>query len=354
MSKIRDTGRYLVAEHSDFDQRCVTIFDYLRLSGYQVVSLLDGWDKTISHTAKQDYKSNYFALKWGQVLNPEDRFLSTTSLRDKTIEQVLRFAKGQGPFCIFVRSLLTHFKSKYNGAFSNANEIVRAAQLGRHRELFYRIVDSFKEIEVEYIVPLIATLDELDILDETIIIIHSDHGDMLWNFEEDLVDSTDMHTWGHGIEPYNALLRVPLIIRGLGLQGSWPQTFRLVDIVPTLLDALSIPYNPGQLDGFSLELTNAERPLYGDSAGWGDKGLAFSDGEGEKLICSERLHAVSYALPFDGYERLSLRNSAPREELELLRKFLDHNMKGQLSEASVSTYEEAQLAERLRALGYLD
>jgi len=82
-----------------------------------------------------------------------------------------------------------------------------------------------------------SALESAGILDETILIITSDHG-------ESLGERGDM---GHGILLYESVLKIPLIMRyppifPQGLRVSQPVS--LIDILPTIEDILGLPRSP--------------------------------------------------------------------------------------------------------------
>lgn len=88
------------------------------------------------------------------------------------------------------------------------------------------------EFDQEMIGPLVAKLKELDIYDNTMIIICSDHGEEFGEHGE----------IGHGHSLYTETTHVPLIIKTAGKQD--PQRIiaksQTVDILPTILDMLGI------------------------------------------------------------------------------------------------------------------
>ena len=97
---------------------------------------------------------------------------------------------------------------------------------------------------------LLAYLEERGLLDNTLIVFMSDHGEGLGEHSED----------AHGVLVYESTLKVPLIIHmpegagpgGLmGAPARIPDTVRLIDIFPTVLDILGIDARSG-LDGRSL------------------------------------------------------------------------------------------------------
>jgi arylsulfatase A-like enzyme len=99
------------------------------------------------------------------------------------------------------------------------------------------------EFDTEVIGPLLKKLKELDLYNNSIIIICADHGD---EFGE--------HGYmGHGQTLYDEVTHVPLIIKIPGIQEGRKVTelSETVDIMPTLLDLLKIPI-PYYAQGKSL------------------------------------------------------------------------------------------------------
>lgn len=93
--------------------------------------------------------------------------------------------------------------------------------------------------------PLIVLLKELGIYDNTMIIITSDHGEEFYEHDG----------WLHSNTLYEELLRVPLLIKfpNSEFNGARINTrCRSIDIMPTILDVVSVKYDPNSLDGQSL------------------------------------------------------------------------------------------------------
>ncbi len=102
-----------------------------------------------------------------------------------------------------------------------------------------------------------ASLDDAGLLDETLVVFASDHGEGLGEHGETT----------HGIFIYESTTRVPMLIAGPGVPaaGRIDPLVRTVDIVPTILDLLDLP-GERDLDGKSLrplwEGKNDERTAY--------------------------------------------------------------------------------------------
>lgn len=83
---------------------------------------------------------------------------------------------------------------------------------------------------------LLAVLD-----DDDLVVFYSDHGEEFW----------EHGSFEHGHTLHDELLRVPLMVRGPGVEsGRSDVPVSLLDITPTILDALELPYD--DLDGASL------------------------------------------------------------------------------------------------------
>lgn len=92
---------------------------------------------------------------------------------------------------------------------------------------------------------LVEKLKELDIYDNTMIVITSDHGEEFYEHE----------CWLHGVSLYNESIKVPLIIKfpySLYKGRRIKKIVRVVDIMPTILDMAKINTSSHEMDGKSL------------------------------------------------------------------------------------------------------
>lgn len=356
---IRGDGMY-ASLCADFDESCPTVFSLLRQNGYQVGSILDGWGYTVRNTAGQEHREDrYFEDNWGWFYGQNRRFLTLEEQRDASVRFIDR-AAAQGPFMLFLRSLYTH--SPYRDIFKSSKYVTTLSRRRWRFRLFEGFIRGMQRFETVYMRSILATLEKLDQLDNTIIVLSSDHGDMFWDVEEDLRRETitDEEVWRHQLEPYNGLIKVPLLIWGGRARGVYPDRFRLVDIVPTLLDEVGIGYDPAAFDGLSL-FRDGSRPLYADSSGYGNGGIAFQE-DGAKLLMSRRLGPTAYDISPDEYERLAQRRQG-HEEMGRLIDFVETTSRQpgtiiepagsvDAGESETDSHEDT-LHRRLRALGYL-
>lgn len=93
--------------------------------------------------------------------------------------------------------------------------------------------------------PMIDKIKELNIYDKTMIIITSDHGEEFYEHKN----------WLHGLTLYNESIKIPLIVKlpDSSYKGKkLPQSVRITDIMPTLLEAANIDPTSFIFDGKSL------------------------------------------------------------------------------------------------------
>ncbi|MCC7010977.1 MAG: sulfatase-like hydrolase/transferase [Planctomycetes bacterium] len=91
---------------------------------------------------------------------------------------------------------------------------------------------------------LLATLRARGLLDDTLVIVTADHGEALGEHGEPT----------HGVFCYQSTLHVPLFVRypdGFGAGSSVREPVSLVDLAPTIAEALDLPLG-GETDGRSL------------------------------------------------------------------------------------------------------
>jgi arylsulfatase A-like enzyme len=218
--------------------------------------------------------------------------------------------------------------------------------------------------------PLLATLKEMSLFDQTMIIFTSDHGEEFF----------DHHGWGHGHSLYDELLKVPLLIkfpdkkfRGRRIEN----IVSLVDIVPTVLDELRIGWSKSNIDGRSLVplLTGKEKEHRTFLADVGEnilnlhlpRKMAMNEGTFKfivnKYLSQEEKDFFQFPpVPVKMLELFDLsvdpleRNSIIEKEARLAQRFLRHleavsaRVKGQIQETAVI---DKELEQQLRALGYI-
>lgn len=108
-----------------------------------------------------------------------------------------------------------------------------------YRHYFYAMVTHMDH----NIGRIVDAVDQAGLGDRTVYVITSDHGDYLG--DHNLVSKS--------ARPYDGALRIPLVFRGPGVPGGArvDELVEIVDVMPTLLDMLDIPFPKGN-QGISL------------------------------------------------------------------------------------------------------
>ncbi len=218
-------------------------------------------------------------------------------------------------------------------------------------------VQYLYEGEVRYIDEAVGHLTDrlrrLGLAGNTVVCFTADHGEELW----------DHGRWGHGQSLHDELLRVPLILSGLGIEPARiTPPVSAIDLMPTLADLVGIPPSPGWR-GVSLvpDLRTGgngpDRPVF--AQGTSDKArpnpYQMVRRGRYKLIRQAGSGALAlYDMESDPREERNLARAKPREakQLEtLLMKWLDSF--DSTFAVDPAPEDRGELFENLRGMGYL-
>jgi len=152
-----------------------------------------------------------------------------------------------------------------------------------------KIINALYDGEIRYvdgqIERLLSYLKEHDLYEGSVIIFMSDHGEMLGEIDD---------IYGHFRYLYQGAVKIPLLIKFPGIaHKKIPQLVRSIDVMPTLLSYLDIPYNEEQ-DGMDL--------------------MPLIKGETTQLPGSSYIETLFYPIP------QNVPGGATRQERERLRK----------------------------------
>lgn len=198
-----------------------------------------------------------------------------------------------------------------------------------------------------------SELEKLGVLDNTILVITSDHGEEF--FEHSM--------WGHGHSLFDEVVRVPLIIRypqripaGTEITG----LASLVDILPTLMDLSGIEES-GEFAGRSLmPLVDGGDTLslesYGEVMKGGRKAWFLTDGR-YKIVRYQKgvlERTMLFHLTDDGVEQVDLIDSIPAvaDSLRLRMEDIYRESSSKAVEGKEQRIDKAT-EDQLRALGYI-
>jgi arylsulfatase A-like enzyme len=191
------------------------------------------------------------------------------------------------------------------------------------------------------------------VLDDTLVILTSDHG-------EELLEHGD---WDHGYALYDEQMRVPLLVRwpdGRGAGRRVDQLVSLVDLMPTLagIARVSLPkglagHDLGAL--FSGRAVAGREMVFAEGVKW-QPGVRAVRTRERKLMIDERSGAVRlYDVKSDPEERTNLaeRESEQRRRLEQLLERQRRELARAPRLEAESVPVSPELAARLESLGYV-
>jgi arylsulfatase A-like enzyme len=200
-------------------------------------------------------------------------------------------------------------------------------------------------------------------LDDTIVVVFSDHGEDLWDHEP--TRSAD-----HGHSLYEELLRVPLIFWNPGRIRAATRVetpVSLLDVAPTVLALAGLPTD-SQHKGRSLTETLTtgtepeSRPVFAESVEYGPDRFSARDGDLKVIVTPFPEHARGgvqlkvdsleiFDLATDPLERRSLAGTPDERALEVALSLM-RRAQAKIGHQRVM-YGQPELSEQSRALGYV-
>ena len=202
-------------------------------------------------------------------------------------------------------------------------------------------------------------LEDLGIMEKTIIVFLSDHGESLGDHD---------YYFDHGRLSYNACLKVPLMVLKPGLKPRVIESaVSLTDMFPTLLAFLGIEYD-GIIDGedisFLLDTPDVKRVLF-SSAGYAlNYQKIYYDGRWKLIVVPDKIDILFYnnqsMLLFDTESDPKEHNNLFGEDVEgmyLLQYHMDVQENHFKDDPEIPEIKEYELGEKqrkiLKELGYL-
>lgn len=206
---------------------------------------------------------------------------------------------------------------------------------------------------------LLGALDERGLLEDTAVVIFSDHGEA---FREHLrqhralnSDPRGFYGRGHGQYLYQELLHVPVVAWLPGQPGNtWPGRVSLVDLFPTLLAWLHVDRDVSALPGRQLppppQPQDDDRTLYASGIAYGPQSLAVLKGRFKALYWPDDDRLEVFNLAKDPDERHPLDNPGRLMEFTTLAGdylALPNRLQGTAGQP------DAEQLQDLQAIGYL-
>ena len=224
---------------------------------------------------------------------------------------------------------------------------------------------------------IVATLRALGLLERTLVVVASDHGQGLFEHAEHVRRDGGLRNLyglyeGHGEHVYEEALHVPLVIRGPGFEGGkrFSGLVENVDLFPTLLAAAGLPRDPGAA-GRDL----ARLPAQGKKVvfAFSKRNHAVRTAEGYKLIHPARMagekgrtvkrylladhHRLRrpelFDLKKDPAEQNPLSLEQRSDTFQTLRNLLLRWQEGNMNALGDAAPSSLEMDRRLRVLGYV-
>lgn len=250
-----------------------------------------------------------------------------------------------------------YYSGKITGKESGPQYIAHYRQNRRDLEHLEALYDD----EIRFIDSrfdrLIRTLRRLDLLENSIVIFLSDHG-------EEFLDHGHLR---HATSVYAELINIPLIIRYPKLfpRREEPEAVQHIDLFPTLLAALNIDHRPLPLEGNNILLRGAAGGGSGNPNPVVSEYLKFRRGKAPPQRCLiHQEWKLVHHLHTDTYSLFNIRTD-PTDSIDLIdrRAGIAARLKSRLAAwqrhlhirnrgSKVRLDEEAR--EKLRSLGYIN
>ncbi len=226
---------------------------------------------------------------------------------------------------------------------------------------YFRKRDYRKSIEYidSQIGMLVRFLKKKDLFRNTLFIITADHGEVLNEYE-----FMGKPYRGHAALAYNVALRVPLIFSGNGVMQNKAvdQTFRHVDMLPTMLSLAEIPlqkyrhFEGESLARYCLEDAIPEKGLdvYAETIQPTAKGLpewrVLVRGKWKYIFMPQSKEEFLYDLERDSAEKTNIIHANPEVAAEMKMTLLKMMEK---DKGSTEGSRDSEVKGALKALGYL-
>ena len=334
---------------SELGNSTITIADILHDKGYKTVAFTGG-----GFTSK---KYNYHTF---------DIFNDTkTTNNSMEIQNVINWvdSNSKGKFFLFWHTFSTHAPyapSKQFDVFSdkNYNGMLNSLNSSALQKILKESINNLTQEDIDYMISkydggileadynfgeLIKELKEKNILDKTIIIVVSDHG-------ESFAEREEQKRIGHVIL-YKEVMHVPLIVRIPGVPGNKMQgTVELIDIMPTVLSILNMQV-PDSVDGKSLFSASTADFAYSENSYHEERSSLIY--KNYHLIHDKNNNTFEfYNLNNDPEERNNLFGNKSEEESLMVREILRRESVNHSAGKTENAEMDEELVEQLKALGY--
>jgi len=356
----------------------ITLAEILKLYGYKTAAFTGGIFFDPVYGLNQGFDTYY-----AKAAESQGRFPFRLGKSDEIYPKALNWIENNknNDFFIFIHSydlfLPCRLPEEYNHVFSQqyegpADELLglRRLHLSRLTEGNYLVgkrKESGKKVKLEppdiqhiidnydagilfsdhFVGVLLDKIKELDLDRKTILILVADHG-------TDLLGHDSLHLYMDG-NPYDEVLKVPLIIKYPGLNGKNRKVksqVQLIDIMPTVLDFLNIPINREE-EGrsvFSL-LKNGDTEGFNENVFSGWDNLLIVRNRSWKLIYSKGSYEL-YDLKKDPKESVDLSVRNPDIFMKLVKPLFSWSVTAKSGDLDNTIELSGDLSDKLKKAGY--
>lgn len=390
---VHGAGRMKYGGLTGINQKIVMLAEILKKLGYHTRAITDNGSFFPNSGIKRgfDYYINNRVPSDDciPVNNPEEKKRTPLWKKQKeeitniTIEFTMEVSKwleenNHYPFFYWVHYLDPHtpyerymkygLDKKYNGQLLNEKFLKALDHINLKSGLFKlgpddkKYFHSLYEEEIMFldgnVGTLVNKLEQLNLLENTIIIFTSDHGEEFWDHGHVL----------HGQSLYQELINVPLIIRLPGKKLSnlvVNSQIRSIDIMPTILDMLGTKHNLNLMGKSLIPLITGEetndRTAFSENLAFFEERKSINKGKYKFIYFPESGTTELYDLSVDPKEKENIADEKPvvsmnlKEEIIKWMKMLqNYSLTITKGKKSIPVKLNKETKDSLRSLGYLN
>ena len=230
------------------------------------------------HIGTNPYVVDKFRMLQGFERKTYQHLARASEVIDIAIDNVSKHEdRTQGPFFVYLHFMDLHIPtdppSPYDTLFPTLDstphnrehrewKIFKEKDLGSEEHKIYMshklaLYDGSLAYLDFHLGRFVTYLEQAKLIDNTIIVIASDHGEEFWDhalFElKNFSDPRNIYGMGHGHTMFRELLDVPLILYGAGIsRRKVEQQVRNIDITPTLLGLAGLTKAVDSMEGIDL------------------------------------------------------------------------------------------------------
>ncbi len=236
----------------------------------------------------------------GQEIDPTAELIGYLNIDDRTIiDPAITWAKAdKTPFVLTMFTSITHHPYMLPGQYDPEQwEKFKTTMSANEKYDLYKKSLAFTD---EYLHQTLEKLEKNGLLENSIVVIFGDHGEGFG----------DKGIFAHSQNPYESVLRVPLVIYGkdyIQPQVIEDGRYSSMDIVPTLFKLMGVKNLPPEIDGVDIFAnTSPQRKLFFST--WYDTSVAgVVDEDGKKFIFDPQNNMMEvYDLDNDPWEKINL------------------------------------------------